>query len=63
MTAFTNGKDQFIKPLNLKYSRGLNEAMCGSLDKPGSCKTNPLTYGPWLGRNHYTNVRIEDTVN
>lgn len=32
--------------------------MCGSLDKPGSCKTQSLTYGPWLGKDHYTNIKI-----
>lgn len=44
-----------------KYSYGLQEAMCGSLDKPGSCKTIPLTFGPWLGKDHYTNVLVQDT--
>ena len=42
------------------YKRGLTEVMCGSLDKSGSCKTDPVTFGPWLGRHHFTNVEVRD---
>lgn len=61
MTALHNGYNSFIQDLESRYTRGLTETMCGSLDKPGSCKTTPLTFGPWLGRNHYSNVEVIDT--
>ncbi|CAD8157377.1 unnamed protein product [Paramecium pentaurelia] len=61
MTAMKNGQNSFIQSLGLKYKYGLQETMCGSLDKSGSCKTQPLTFGPWLGKNHYTNIEIQDT--
>lgn len=32
------------------------EAMSGSLDKPGSCKMSRVTFGPWLGPGHFTNI-------
>lgn len=38
--------------------------MSGSLDKPGSCKFRKVTFGPWLGPGHFTNVKvIDDGVN
>ncbi|CAD8069222.1 unnamed protein product [Paramecium sonneborni] len=61
MTGMKNGQNSFIQTLGLKYKYGLQETMCGSLDKSGSCKTQPLTFGPWLGKNHYTNIEIQDT--
>lgn len=39
MTAMKNGKNSFVQNLSEKYDYGLQETMCGSLDKPGSCKT------------------------
>lgn len=63
MTAFYNGNGYFIGDLGKKYKRGLGEAQCGSLDKQESCKGGIFTYGPWPGRNHYTNVKVFDDGN
>ena len=55
-TAFYNGHGLFIGNLSLKYNKGIMEAMSGSLDKPGSCKMDRVTFGPWLGPGHFTNI-------
>lgn len=34
--------------------------MSGSLDKPGSCKMKRVTFGPWLGPGHFTNIKVID---
>ena len=59
-TAFYNGYGLFIGNLSLKYNKGIMEVMSGSLDKPGSCKMNRVTLGPWLGPGHFTNIKVVD---